>query len=288
MFGKARQHYTKALGLAPNDPSIMANVGLSYALEGDPQTAEIWLRRAANMPGASANVRQNLALVLGLQDKLDEAEKWANQDMDQNETQGNMDYLRSLRGAAPAAPRAASPAPSRTSTRTYGQAMPTPPRQRQLPLSMKSNTRPPSFGARLTMAGDPNKTASGPQNAREAALQAARQQKQRQPPSPRAQLNAQPTAQQRPGPKSVLSQIAQKNLPKRALASHQQQQLAPAGASLSKPSQAAKRLRPTSAAIRSTAALPTAAASLPLPAATTTIPCCPSSCACASPLKTIN
>jgi len=99
-FGEARQNYTKALGFAPNDPSILANVGLSYALEGDPKTAEIWLRRAASLPGASPNVRQNLALVLGLQGQLDEAEKWAKQDLDQEGAQQNLAYIKSLRGSS--------------------------------------------------------------------------------------------------------------------------------------------------------------------------------------------
>ncbi len=99
-FAQARQHYSKALSLAPNDPGIIANVGLSYALEGDPKTAEIWLRRAAVMPGASPSVRQNLSLVLGLQNKFGEAEKWAARDLDKEATANNMSYIRKLRGAA--------------------------------------------------------------------------------------------------------------------------------------------------------------------------------------------
>jgi len=75
-FDLARKHYARALEITPNDPNIMANVGLSFALSGDAQTAEGWLRRAANTPGASQSVRQNLALVLELQGKTEEAEKY--------------------------------------------------------------------------------------------------------------------------------------------------------------------------------------------------------------------
>ena len=75
-YDLARKHYAKALQITPNDPNIMANVGLSFALSGDPVTAEGWLRRAVAVPGASQSVRQNLALILQLQGKNEEAEKY--------------------------------------------------------------------------------------------------------------------------------------------------------------------------------------------------------------------
>jgi len=76
-YDLARKHYAKALQITPNDPNIMANVGLSFALQGNAKTAEGWLRKAAAVPGASDSVRQNLALVLQLQGKTEEAEKYA-------------------------------------------------------------------------------------------------------------------------------------------------------------------------------------------------------------------
>ena len=76
-YDLARKHYAKAMQITPHDPNIMANVGLSYALSGDPVTAEGWLRRAVAIPGASQSVRQNLALILQLQGKTEEAERYA-------------------------------------------------------------------------------------------------------------------------------------------------------------------------------------------------------------------
>jgi len=76
-YDLARKHYAKALQITPHDPNIMANVGLSYALSGDPVTAEGWLRRAVSVPGASQSVRQNLALILQLQGKNEESERYA-------------------------------------------------------------------------------------------------------------------------------------------------------------------------------------------------------------------
>lgn len=76
-YDLARKHYAKALQITPHDPNVMANVGLSFALSGDPVTAEGWLRRAVAVPGASQSVRQNLALILQLQGKTEEAKRYA-------------------------------------------------------------------------------------------------------------------------------------------------------------------------------------------------------------------
>lgn len=76
-YDLARKHYSRAMQITPNDPNIMANIGLSFALSGDPQTAEGWLRRAVSVPGASKSVRQNLSLILQLQGKEAEAAKYS-------------------------------------------------------------------------------------------------------------------------------------------------------------------------------------------------------------------
>lgn len=74
-YAEARQHYDRALRITPNDPNVMANIGLSHALAGDAATAEGWLRRAAALPNASPSVKQNLILILQLQGKTGEADK---------------------------------------------------------------------------------------------------------------------------------------------------------------------------------------------------------------------
>ena len=62
-YAEARQSYGKALSITPYDPNVLANMGLSFALEGNPQEALGWLERASALPGASASVSQNLELV---------------------------------------------------------------------------------------------------------------------------------------------------------------------------------------------------------------------------------
>lgn len=69
---KAQDAYRLALQREPNRVSTLSNYGLSLALSGDLTNAEAQLRKAASQPGANMRVRQNLALVLGLQGRFDE------------------------------------------------------------------------------------------------------------------------------------------------------------------------------------------------------------------------
>lgn len=93
---EARQNYRKALDLKPNEPSILSNLGMSYLLEGDLRTAETYMRSAAQQPNADSRVRQNLALVVGLQGRFDEAEKIASQELSTEQAQANVAYLRQM------------------------------------------------------------------------------------------------------------------------------------------------------------------------------------------------
>ncbi len=68
----AQEVYREALMREPNRVSTLSNYGLSLALTEQLAEAEIQLRKAASLPEANAKVRQNLALVLGLQGKFDE------------------------------------------------------------------------------------------------------------------------------------------------------------------------------------------------------------------------
>lgn len=70
----AQQYYETALRLAPGEPGIMSNLGLSYALSKRLDDGERVLSEAAASPRADKRVRQNLALVYGLRGKFAEAE----------------------------------------------------------------------------------------------------------------------------------------------------------------------------------------------------------------------
>ncbi|MGA0534052.1 tetratricopeptide repeat protein [Hansschlegelia sp. KR7-227] len=60
---EARGYYSAALKMAPGEPSILSNLGLSYALSNDLPNAQATLRLAAASPKADDKVRANLALV---------------------------------------------------------------------------------------------------------------------------------------------------------------------------------------------------------------------------------
>jgi len=93
---EARQLYRKALDIAPNEPSVLSNLGMSYLLANDLPSAEVYLRKANQQPGADSRIRQNLALVVGLQGRFDEAEKIASAELPTDEAQANIQYLRKM------------------------------------------------------------------------------------------------------------------------------------------------------------------------------------------------
>lgn len=93
---EARALYRRAMDMAPNEPSIHSNLGMSYVLEGDLRTAEQHMRRASEMPGADSRVRQNLALVVGLQGRFQEAEEIARRELSPEQAQANVAYLRTM------------------------------------------------------------------------------------------------------------------------------------------------------------------------------------------------
>ncbi|MEM5518787.1 hypothetical protein WNY37_17650 [Henriciella sp. AS95] len=68
----AQAAYAAALQIEPDRVSTLTNFGLSLALSGQLTKAEERLRYAASLPGADARVRQNLALILGLQGRFDD------------------------------------------------------------------------------------------------------------------------------------------------------------------------------------------------------------------------
>jgi Flp pilus assembly protein TadD len=95
-YAAAQAEYEKAARLAPDEPTIFNNWGLSHALAGDLDQAEAMLVKAAGMAGADKKVRANLALVLGLQGKFDEAEKVSAIDLPPEAARANVAYLREM------------------------------------------------------------------------------------------------------------------------------------------------------------------------------------------------
>ncbi len=92
----ARRYYESALKIAPDEPSVLSNLGLSYMLTRELPQSETTLRRAHASPRADGRVRQNLALVVGLQGRFAEAETIAKGDLPAEEAAANVAYLREV------------------------------------------------------------------------------------------------------------------------------------------------------------------------------------------------
>src|SRR6202023_1855049 len=95
-YDEARQYYASALKIAPEEPSVLSNLGLSYVLSKDLPKAEETLRRAYSRAGADSRVRLNLALAIGLQGRLAEAEGIVKAGRPAEEAAANVAYLRRL------------------------------------------------------------------------------------------------------------------------------------------------------------------------------------------------
>jgi Flp pilus assembly protein TadD len=93
---EAQGYYSTALKIVPDEPSVLSNLGLSYALAKDLAQAEATLRRAVARPGVDPRVRQNLALVVGLQGRFPEAESIARADLPAEQAAANVAYLKQM------------------------------------------------------------------------------------------------------------------------------------------------------------------------------------------------
>jgi len=93
---EARGYYASALRIAPDEPSVLSNLGLSYVLSRDLPKAEETLRKAQATGRADTRVRQNLALAVGLQGRFAEAETIARADLPPDEAAANVAYLKQM------------------------------------------------------------------------------------------------------------------------------------------------------------------------------------------------
>jgi Flp pilus assembly protein TadD len=93
---EAQRYYLTALKMVPDEPTVLSNLGLSYALSKDLPKAEATLKRAAVGANVDPRVRQNLALVVGLQGRFAEAEDIARADLPPEEAAANVAYLRDM------------------------------------------------------------------------------------------------------------------------------------------------------------------------------------------------
>jgi len=120
----AQAEWATALKLSPNNPAVLTNIAMSKVTAGDFAGAEPLLRTAAAQSGATIQVRQNLALVLGLEGKLPEAETLLRRDLPPDQADAALNWLQQAVAArtatASAAPTPSSPARSWSSVQAAG------------------------------------------------------------------------------------------------------------------------------------------------------------------------
>lgn len=95
-YREAISFFERAQALNPGHPSVMNNLALAYTMSGEPERGEQMLRQASEKSGDNAKVRQNLALVLGLQGKYDEATKMGSVDLPASQAEANTSLLKKM------------------------------------------------------------------------------------------------------------------------------------------------------------------------------------------------
>ena len=118
----AKAAWNEALRLSPDNAEVMNNAAMAQMTGGDPSGAETLLRRAVVQPNASMQMRLNLAMALGLQGKIGEAEQIIRRDLPPDAADRNLEWLRNQAPrTVPTATDAASPALARTWSSLQGQ-----------------------------------------------------------------------------------------------------------------------------------------------------------------------
>jgi len=95
----AQAYYNVGLEMAPNNLTLLNNLGLSYALSGAYDAAIETLTKAVSNPNATARHRQNLALAYGLAGRPEAAARVARIDLGEAAVRNNVAYYDILREA---------------------------------------------------------------------------------------------------------------------------------------------------------------------------------------------
>jgi Flp pilus assembly protein TadD len=95
-YSDAIPFYERALTLSPKNPTVMNNLAMAHAMVGDPKKAEEILRQAVTEDGATPKVRENLAIVLGLQGRYDESKAVAAGVLNSDAASANATYLKQM------------------------------------------------------------------------------------------------------------------------------------------------------------------------------------------------
>jgi Flp pilus assembly protein TadD len=100
---QAQSHYQQGLRHAPGDPALTVDLSLSLALSGNYANAIAILQPIAMASSGTAQERQTLALIYGLEGSVAEATRIGRIDLDAASVEHNLAYYRTLRELSPEA-----------------------------------------------------------------------------------------------------------------------------------------------------------------------------------------
>jgi Flp pilus assembly protein TadD len=100
---QAQAYYQRGLQRAPGDPALTVDLALSLALSGNYPNAIAVLQPVATAPSGTAQERQTLALIYGLQGSIGEAARLGRVDLDDAAVEHNLAYYQTLRELSPEA-----------------------------------------------------------------------------------------------------------------------------------------------------------------------------------------
>ena len=95
-YEQAQQQYDAALFMDPENPTVLNNKALSLAQQGRLDEAVKTMKVATDQPSASAQARQNLALLMALKGDAAGAERLARKDLPPAVAEANIEYYKSL------------------------------------------------------------------------------------------------------------------------------------------------------------------------------------------------
>ena len=98
---EAQANYRRGLELAPDDPGLLGNYGLSLAITGQPQAAIALLVPVASGRKATPRIRQNLAFAYAMAGDLSNSLQLCRRDMDEFSAQRQLAYYAQLRSLSP-------------------------------------------------------------------------------------------------------------------------------------------------------------------------------------------
>lgn len=101
-YAEAVPFFERANQLAPGNPSVLNNLAMAYAANGQPDRAEVMLREALAQRPTDERIRQNLTIVLGLKGRHDEAKALAEQGPGAESGVANAELLRRIVRVEPA------------------------------------------------------------------------------------------------------------------------------------------------------------------------------------------